>query len=218
MRSTKWRALAAAAVAALTAAATGCGVDDGGEDGGAPGGGAAQRGGKLTVLNEGDFAYADPGASYYQFDYMVHYATVRPLYAYKPDQATQPPSPDLAAGPWEISNADKRITIDIKRGVKFAPPVNREVKADDVEYALERAFTENVANGYVSNYLADVIGAPDEPGAYKDIKGIEATGDYTLQIDLKRPTAGIAAASLVLPASAPVPREYARKFDRKNPS
>ena len=217
MRTKRWPALAVAVLLALSAALAACGGDDEAKDGGGKPGGA-QRGGKLTVLNEGDFSYADPGASYYQFDYMVHFATVRPLFSYKPDQATQPPSPDLAAGPWKISNADKRITIDIKRGVEFGPPVNREVKADDVEYALERAFTENVGNSYVATYLDGVVGQPQKLGGYKDIKGIEATGDYTLQIDLKRPTAGIAAASLVLPASAPVPREYARKYDAKNPS
>jgi peptide/nickel transport system substrate-binding protein len=218
MRPNRWFALAVALLAlSLGASACGGGDDDGG-NGGSAGGSGAQKGGKLTVLNAGDFEYPDPGASYYQFDYMVHFATVRPLYSYQPDQASQPPSPDLAAGPWKISNGDKRITIDIKRGVKFAPPVSREVTADDVEYALERAFTENVGNGYVTTYLDGVVGQPKEAGGYKDIKGIEATGDYTLQIDLKRPTAGIAAASLVLPASAPVPREYARKHDAKNPS
>lgn len=213
------RGLAAAALFALSLAATACGGgDDGSEGGGTEQGGGAQRGGKLTVLNEGDFSYADPGASYYQFDYMVHFATTRPLYSYKPDQATQPPSPDLAAGPWKISNGDKRITIEIRRGVKFGPPVNREVTAEDVEYALERAFTENVGNAYVTTYLDGVVGQPQEAGGYKDMRGIEAVDDYTLQIDLKRPTAGIAAASLVLPASAPVPREYARRYDAKNPS
>jgi peptide/nickel transport system substrate-binding protein len=218
MKSTKTRSALAAALIALAAGVAACGGDDAGEGGGDAGGGGAQRGGKLTVLNEGDFAYADPGASYYQFDYMVHYATVRPLYSYKPDQASQPPSPDLAAGPWRISNGDRRITIEIKRGIRFAPPVDREVTADDVEYALERAFTANVANSYVANYLDGVVGQPREAGRYRDIEGIEAVDDHTLQIDLERPTAGIAAASLVLPASAPVPREYARRFDRKSPS
>src|ERR1700748_1672459 len=62
-----------------------------------------KKGGTLTVLNVSDFEYADPGAAYYQFDYMVDYATQRPLYYYRPDQTTQPPTPDLAAGPWQIS-------------------------------------------------------------------------------------------------------------------
>jgi peptide/nickel transport system substrate-binding protein len=223
MRTNKWFALAAAALA-LSAGAAACGGgDDSGRGDGGGGGGSAdgsggKRGGTLTVLNQGDFEYPDPGASYYQFDYMVHYATVRPLYSYKPDQSTQPPSPDLAAGPWKISNGDKRITIEIKKGIKFGPPVSREIKAADVEYALERAFTESVANGYVSTYMGDITGVPEGLGAYKDIEGIKATGDYTLQIDLDRPTAAIAAAALALPASAPVPREYAEKFDAKSPS
>jgi peptide/nickel transport system substrate-binding protein len=215
MRTKKWFALVAAALLVLSTSIAACGSDDE-ESGGS--GKAGEKGGKLTVLNASDFEYPDPGASYYQFDYMIHYATTRPLFSYRPDQATQPPSPDLASGPWEISNDGKRITVAIRPGIKFAPPVDREVKADDVEYALERAFTENVANGYVTTYLGDVSGAPAEPGSYQDIKGIEATDDYTIQIDLDRPTAGAAAAALVLPASAPVPREYAEKHDEKNPS
>lgn len=221
MRTTRCLALVAAALLSLSLGLTACGADDEGDSGGGgggDGGSAGKKGGKLTVLNAGDFEYPDPGASYYQFDYMVHYATTRPLYSYKPDQASQPPTPDLASGPWKISNGDKRITIGIRKGIKFAPPVNREVKADDVEYALERAFTEGVANGYVTTYLADVTGRPEELGDYEDISGIEAIDPYTIQIDLDRPTAGVAAAALVLPASAPVPREYAEKYDAKSPS
>ena len=220
MRPNRWFALVAAALT-LTLGASACGGRDDGDGGGGGTGDAAggvKKGGKITVLNAGDFEYPDPGASYYQFDYMVHYATTRPLYSYKPDQTTQPPTPDLASGPWKISEGGKRVTIGIKKGIRFAPPVNREIKADDVEYALERAFTENVANGYVTTYLGDVTGRPDELGDYEDIPGIEATDDYTLQIDLDEPTGGIAAAALVLPASAPVPREYAEKRDAKSPS
>ena len=213
---TNWFALATTAALAVALGLTACGGDDGGDD--RAGETTAQRGGKLTVLNASDFESADPGAAYYIFDYMVHYATQRPLYSYKPDQTSQPPTPDLAAGPWKISNDDKRITIEIKRGIRFSPPVDREVTADDVEYALERGFTENVANPYVTTYLSDVKGRPEEFGDFQDIEGIEAVDDYTLQIDLDEPTAGIAAASLVLPASAPVPRDYAQKLDAENPS
>ena|SRR5215211_326824 len=221
MRSKKWFALVATALLALTVVLAACG---GGDDDGGGGGGASstgeggKKGGKLTVLNVGDFEYADPGAAYYQFDYMVHYATQRPLYYYRPDQTTQPPTPDLAKGPWKISNGGKRITIELKRGVKFSPPVNREVKAADVKYALERAFTENVPNGYVSTYMGDITGAPEEPGKYQEIDGIKAVDDYTLQLDLDEPTAAVTAAAFVLPASAPVPKEYAEKFDKKSPS
>src|SRR3954452_17510697 len=146
MRSKKWFALFAAALLALTVvlAACGGGDDNGGGGSSSSTGEGGKKGGKLTVLNVGDFEYIDPGAAYYQFDYMVHYATQRPLYYYKPDQNTQPPTPDLAKGPWQISNGGKRITVQLKQGIKFSPPVDREVRAADVKYAIERAFTSAV--------------------------------------------------------------------------
>src|SRR3954462_6738669 len=220
MRSKKWFALCATALLALTVvlAACGGGNDDNGGGSSSANGEGGKKGGKLTVLNVGDFEYADPGAAYYQFDYMVHYTTQRPLYYYKPDQTTQPPTPDLAAGPWKISNGGKTLTIPLKKGIKFSPPVNREVKAADVKYALERAFTANVPNGYIYTYMGDISGAPKAPGKYKEISGIKALDDQTLQIDLDQPTAAVVGAALVLPASAPVPKEYAEKFDKKSPS
>jgi peptide/nickel transport system substrate-binding protein len=220
MRTKKWFALCAAALLALTVvlAACGGGDDDNGGGSSSSTGEGGKKGGKLTVLNVGDFEYIDPGAAYYQFDYMVHYTTQRPLYYYKPDQTTQPPTPDLAAGPWKISNGGKRITFPLKKGVKFSPPVNREVKAADVKYALERAFSANVPNGYIYTYMGDIVGAPKEPGEIQEISGIKAVDDYTVQIDLTEPTAAVVGAAMVLPASAPVPKEYAEKFDKKSPS
>ena len=50
-----------------------------------------------------------------------------PLYSFKPDNSVKP-VPDLATGPPEISSDNKTITVHIKKGVKYAPPVNREVK------------------------------------------------------------------------------------------
>src|SRR3954449_3219095 len=122
MRSKMWFALFATALLALTVGLAACGSSDNGGGGSSSSTGeGGKKGGKLTVLNVGDFEYIDPGAAYYQFDYMVHYTTQRPLYYYKPDQTTQPPTPDLASGPWKISNGGKRVTIPIKKGIKFSP-------------------------------------------------------------------------------------------------
>src|SRR3954454_17881708 len=66
--------------------------------------------------------------------------------------------------------------------------------------------------------MGNVTGAPKAPGKYQEISGIKAVDDNTLEINLDKPTAAVAAASLVLPASAPVPKEYAEKFDKKAPS
>ena len=96
----------------------------------------AKSGGHLTVLSEGDIDYMDPGAAYYQFTYMMDEATQRGLMGWQP-QDTQP-SPDLADGP-PTSSDNKTVTFHLRSGVKFSPPVNREVTSKDVKYAIERS-------------------------------------------------------------------------------
>jgi peptide/nickel transport system substrate-binding protein len=183
----------------------------------------AKQGGDLTVLTAGDVDYIDPGAAYYQFTYMVDSATQRQLQSWQPDDV-QEPTPDLAEGPPTISDDGLDIQFTIKPGIKFSPPVNREVKCDDFKYAIERAFLPGVANGYVTLYLGDITGfadaqkaAQDEPTKAPDISGITCDGD-TLDIKLDKPgTQGVIGA-LSLPIGSPVPREYAAKFDAENPS
>jgi peptide/nickel transport system substrate-binding protein len=190
---------------ALALGLSACGGDEG-----------AKRGGTLVVVNAGDVEHIDPGASYYQFDYMVHYATQRPLFSYKPNDVN--PSPDLAEGPAQISEDARTVTIELRPGVRFSPPVDREVTSGDVKYGLERAFMGGVDNGYVGLYFADIRGAPEVGGEYKEIPGIKTPDERTLVIELTRPVGAVVAQALVLPAAAPVPREYAREFDEQEPN
>ena len=209
---------------ALMLVVAGCGGDDdeGTSDSGsttqegAPAEG--QKGGDITFLAAGDVDYLDPGQSYYTFGYMVGYATHRPLYSFTPEDSTTP-VPDLADGEPQISEDKKQITVKLKKGVKYAPPVNREVVADDVKYAFERAFSANVPSGYATSYFKDIVGAPTTPTkGVKPLEGIETPDDYTIVFNLKAPTATVTAAALVMPISAPVPRDYAEKFDKSAPS
>src|SRR2546423_9081458 len=118
-------AVAACAVAALLV--VGCG-------GG--GGSKGQKGGTLTLLTNGDVDDAlDPGYSYYQLDFIYNYAVERPVISYKPDDVDRA-SPDLATEYPTVSRDGKTVTIHLKKGIKFAPPVNREVEAKDVKYAI----------------------------------------------------------------------------------
>jgi len=106
----------------------------------------AKQGGHITFLAAADVDYIDPGQTYYTFGYMVEYATQRTLYSFKPQDSVNP-VPDLATGPPEISSDRKTITVHIRKGVKFSPPVNREVTSKDIKYAFERAFTKQVPSG-----------------------------------------------------------------------
>jgi len=128
------------------------------------GGGGTKKGGTLTLLTSGDVDDAlDPGYSYYQLDFIYNYAVERPVISYKPTDV-QKASPDLAASYPTVSKDGKTVTIKLKKGIKFAPPVNREVTSADVKYALERDFLPQVGNGYANSYWADLIGKDDYVG------------------------------------------------------
>jgi len=174
-----------------------------------------KKGGVLNEVQAEDFEHLDPGQAYFQIDYQITSATQRSLYAYKPNTFSET-TPDLAEGPAKLSNGNKLITINIRKGVHFSPPVNSEVTAADEVYAFERVANPNVANPYYLGYLASIEGMKTASGG--PIAGVKATGKYTLQIKLTSPEAPIVVASMVLPWSAPVPKEYAKKFDAKKPS
>lgn len=173
------------------------------------------RGGTLTVLNHQDFEHLDPGQAYSSVDYEALYATQRPLYSYKPNTFATP-TPDLASSPPEISSDRKTVTVHIRSGVHFGPPVNREVTSADVAYAIERGANENVANPYFSSYFGSLEGASKANGG--PIPGITTPNSHTIVFHLAEPKGQIVANALVLPLSSPVPEEYAKRYDAKKPT
>ncbi|HEY1833027.1 MAG TPA: ABC transporter substrate-binding protein [Solirubrobacteraceae bacterium] len=174
-----------------------------------------KRGGTLQVLDEADFEHLDPGIAYYAVDYEVVYATQRPLYTFKPNTETEA-SPDMASAPPEISSDGKTVTVKLKEGIKFSPPVNREVTAEDVAYAIDRGANPNVANPYIHTYFNAVEGVPKADGG--PIKGIETPNKHEIVFHLTEAKGQLVADALVLPLTAPVPQEYAEKFDKHKPS
>jgi peptide/nickel transport system substrate-binding protein len=210
-------ALAAALALGLVA---GCGGDDDEEpaDQGSQPQQEAKKGGDLTVMYAADVDKIDPGQTYYQYGMNVAYATQRPLYSYQPDDASNL-EPDLAEGPPEISEDGTTVTVTIRTGVKFSPPVNREVTSADVKYGLERGFKAEVAGPYVGAYLGSLKGLKAyQDGKADEIAGIKTPDDQTIVLELDAPRGAIVAAALSMPASAPVPKEYAQEFDKKQPS
>jgi peptide/nickel transport system substrate-binding protein len=174
-----------------------------------------KRGGTLNVLNQTDFEQIDPGLAYYNIDYEVVYATQRPLFSYKPNTFADP-SPDMASGPAQISGGGKTITVHIRSGVHFSPPVNREVTSADVAYAIERGANPNVGNPYFEAYFSSLAGVKQATGG--PFPGITTPDKSTIVFHLTEPKAPILLAALVLPLSAPVPEEYAKPFDAKKPT
>ena len=173
-----------------------------------------KRGGVLNVLSETDFEHLDPGIAYFSVDYTVVFSTQRPLYSFKPNQQSES-TPDLASGNPEITNGGKTVTVKIKEGIHFSPPVNREVTSEDVAYAIERGKNPNVANPYVESYMKAIEGLPAATGG--PIKGIVTPNKHTIVFHLSEPKP-VFEEALVLPITAPVPKEYAEKYDKNKPS
>src|SRR4051794_9248000 len=217
------RLIAAPLLVGLIALA-GCGGSDNKSSssaGGTPAAGApdnAKHGGTLTILSSGDVDYIDPGEDYYQFGYMVQYSVNRTLYSFAADDTEA--RPDLATGAPEVSSDGKTITVHIRKRIKFSAPVNREVTSKDIKYAIERGFSSHVPSAYATLYFGSIVGAPKapDPKGVPNISGITTPDDQTLVFKLSAPRSGTVIGAMALPLTVPVPEEYAKKFDAKNPS
>jgi peptide/nickel transport system substrate-binding protein len=174
-----------------------------------------KRGGTLKVYTSEDFEHFDPGEAYFALDYAITYATQRPLYSYKPNDDTDL-TPDMAAGPPSITDGAKTLTVHIRHGVHFSPPVDREVNSGDIAYAIERGANPNVTNDYFPTYFSDLVGAEHADGG--PISGIETPNKYTIVFRLTKPTAPLLYGALSLPLSAPVPPEFAKPLDAHSPT
>jgi peptide/nickel transport system substrate-binding protein len=174
-----------------------------------------KRGGTLTVLDHEDFEHVDPGEAYFSLDYQLINAIQRPLYSYRPNSFGEP-VPNMASGPPQISADGKTVTVHIRGGVRFSPPVDREVSSADVAYAIERGANPNVANPYFQTYFGSLVGAAKANGG--PFPGITTPDSSTIVFHLSEPTGQVLANALVLPLSAPVPEQYAKPLDAKKPS
>jgi peptide/nickel transport system substrate-binding protein len=217
-RSFQWT-LILGVLLALTLGVAACGGDEGDSEQGTSQGTPAEgkKGGKLTVLWTDDVDNIDCGISYYQMGFQVCAATQKALYGWEPDDAVNA-VPDLAEADPEVSEDGKTVTVTIKSGVKFSPPVDREVTSADVKYAVERGFFNTVNNGYAQAYFGDIVGAEVGAKPGTEISGIETPDDKTIVFNLSQGTGGVLAGALAMPLTAPVPKEYAADFDAQNPS
>ncbi|HUA11974.1 MAG TPA: ABC transporter substrate-binding protein [Solirubrobacteraceae bacterium] len=177
--------------------------------------GCASVGGALTVLQEEPYEALDPGSAYSATAFTVVNATQRSLYTYSPDTVTEA-VPDVAEGPPEISASGRLVTVHLKAGIDFSPPVDREVTSQDVAYAIERGASPHVDNPYFREYFGSIEGASKARGG--PIRGIQTPTAHEIVFRLVRPLGDLVAKALVMPLTAPVPKSYAEGFDRHDPS
>ena len=169
--------------------------------------------GTLAVVSQSDVDALDPGMAYAAFDFALLRGMVRELYSFDSrieGERSLQPVPDLADGPYQLSADGRSYTFRIRRGVRYAPPVNREVQAKDFVYAVERQL--DPAHPSPNPYARLIRGAGDfAAGRAKTISGLQAPGPHTLRITLDRPASDFPSI-LTLPFFSPVPREYASGY------
>ncbi|HWC87267.1 MAG TPA: ABC transporter substrate-binding protein [Solirubrobacteraceae bacterium] len=212
-----WRLAPLAAAAAVTLGISACGSSSNNKSTSSPTT-TAKTGGTLTVLDvAGGVDSLDPGYWYYQTDYSdLWQPTQRSLYGW-PDNDITSPVPDLATALPTATDGGKTLTIHIKPGIKYSPPLqNQAVSAADIKYALNRCLTPKIGNGYAGAYFTSIVGAPAMlAGKATSAPGIQAPNPTTLVLKLTTPQPVLSTAqALSLPCTVPVPQSYAAKYDK----
>jgi oligopeptide transport system substrate-binding protein len=186
-------------------------------------GGTPQKGGTLLVSYMSEPQNLDPAADWEGNGWSIEHCLYNTLLTYAsapgnagtklvPDMATEVPT--VANG--GITNGGKTYTFHLRKGIKFAPPVNREVTSADVKYSIERMLDPNtrpVPPG--TSFYMSIKGAPQfNAGKASSVSGIKTPDRYTVQIDLSRPDVTILY-SLTMSFCDVVPREWVQKEGKK---
>jgi peptide/nickel transport system substrate-binding protein len=122
--------------------------------------------------------------------------------------------PDLATSVPRPTNGGKTYTFKLKKGIKWGPPLNREITSADARYAIERLARPK--NGAQYGFYYNVIKGLDAyaKGKTKSISGIRTPNAKTISITLTQP-AGDFPFRMTMPAMAPMPKEVAGCFEGK---
>jgi peptide/nickel transport system substrate-binding protein len=132
-------------------------------------------------------------------------------YRFQPDTPGNELVTDLAEAIPTPSADGLTYTFKLKSGVKFGPPLNREITSKDIAFAFERIFTPSLVAQY-SFYYKTIEGSDAfSKGTAKTITGIQTPDDKTITFKLTKPQGNFLYA-LAMPAAGAMPREVAGCF------
>jgi peptide/nickel transport system substrate-binding protein len=174
--------------------------------------GTGVRGGTLRVLSFEIPDGLDTAAVYNPTSLAIARTYARTLYGYNlagPPDRVAVPVPDLAAGPPQRSADRRTYTFTLRPGVRYAPPVNREVAATDFITAIQRLYDIDSAGQQYAELIAGATAF--RAGKASRISGLAAPDARTLRITLVQPAPDLLSI-LALPLFAPVPGEYAASY------
>ena len=168
------------------------------------------RGGMLRVLSTQPDITLDTVFP----NFAIARAYARTLYGYnlsRPPEQQTVPVPDIASG-YQLSADQRTYTFRLRAGVRYAPPVNREVTSQDFITGIQRFYDKKSPSGGGQLFAALIAGtAAFGAGKATRISGLRAPDPHTLTITLAQP-AGDFLSILTQPFFAPVPGEYAASY------
>ena len=104
-------------------------------------------------------------------------------------------------------------TFHIKQGVKFAPPVSRDVTAEDFKYSIERMLKSPLAPA--TYFYTGITGAQAFiDGKAKDVTGLKVLDPYTLQVTLDKPDVSFVY-TFTLTFTSAIPKEWVAKWGKR---
>jgi len=155
-----------------------------------------RRGGGLTVAYQATLASLDPAITWEILDVAIIHAVFQGFFRYasapgvdgtrlEPCLAVEVPTRSNGG----VSPDGTTLTIRLRKGVRFQPPVEREVTAADFKYSFERMMNPRVTPLAPATYFySDVAGAREfAEGRADEIAGVELLDDHTVRISLTRP-------------------------------
>ena len=180
---------------------------------------AARRGGVYRVAYQEPFGFTDgfdPSGEYLATAFGIYSnLLIRGLVGFKHTAGPEGNElvPDLAEEVPEPTDGGKTYTFHLKTGIKFGPPLSREITAEDVVYAMERIANPKVAAQYGFYYTPFIEGMQDFADAKADtISGIETPDEKTIVFHLTEPL-GDFLYRMSMTAAAPIPPEIGKCFE-----
>jgi len=190
MRSPLYLLLVLALVIAAAACDTGEGVDVGdagpGETPGADGGDGEAAGGTLIAAISGEPDQLDPHATSAYPSFQVLENVYDTLVQPNEDLEFEP----ALATDWEVSDDQLTWTFNLREDVTFHD--GSEFTADDVVFSYNRIIDDEMANAY----------------RFTSVEEVRAVDDYTVEIEVNRPTPNMPANIGAFKGMAIVPEEF----------
>ena len=181
---------------------------------------APVKGGTLVATYQGEPQGLDPAIDWEgqgwaiehtMFNTFVKYASASGSAGTEmlPDLATEVPTQQNGG----IADGGTTYTFHLKKGIKFAPPVDREVTSADFKYSFERMMADPKAPA--TGFYTGVAGAQAfMDGKAKEIVGYTTPDKYTVVIKLDKPDMAFMGA-MAMSFTDVVAREWVEKWGRQ---